>query len=219
MPCMHCFKPFPRALTPEMLGRASCTSQLHGVTQYSLAYVCMFILEPNCLSDLCYPKEDLELMTLKFFREDPSHGRGTKTRQEGTTGTLFLPHPSWARLELAPILLVEPSAACTSEPATVSPSARDTLLGKAGSRWAKRGTPTPLRQAQFERRGSFLSITDILLEGGRLPVSFSSEERMAKHSNSSQPRFQGNTFKMWSVPLIRNHREFSLRSNPTYHQI
>lgn len=59
-----------------MTGRGSCTRQLHGVTQNSLAYVLTFILEPNCLSDLCYPKEDLELMALKFFREDPSHGKG-----------------------------------------------------------------------------------------------------------------------------------------------
>ena len=179
----------------------------------------MFSLEPNCLSDLRYPKEDLELMALKFFREDPSHGRGKKTRKEGTTGTLLLPRPSWAWLELAPITLVEPSTACTSEAATISPSARDALSGKAGSRWAKCSTPTSLRQAQFERRGSFLSITDILLEGGRLPVGFGSEEGMAKHSNSSQPRFQGNAFKMWSVPLICNHREFSLRSNPISHRI
>lgn len=202
-----------------MLGRGSCTRQLHGVTQYSLAYVCMFILEPNCLSDLRYRKEDLELMALQFFREDPSHGRGKKTREEGTTGTLLLPHPSWAWLKLAPIMLVEPSTACTSEAATISPTARDTFSGKVGSRWAKCGTPTFLWQAQFERRGSFLSITDILLEGGKLPVSFSSKEGMAKHSNSSQPRSQWNTFKMWSVPEIRNHREFSLRSNPISHQI
>lgn len=202
-----------------MLGRGSCTRQLHGVTQYSLAYVRTFILEPNCLSDLRYPKEDLELMALKFFRENPSHGRRKKTREEGTTGTLVLPRPSWAWLELAPIMLVDPSAACTSEAATTSLSARDTLSGKAGSRWAKRCTPTSLGQAQFERRGSFLSITDILLEGGRLPVSFGSEGRIAKHSNSSQPRFQGNIFKIRSVPLICSHREFSLRSNPISHWI
>lgn len=98
-------------------------------------------------------------MALKFFREDPCHGRGKKTRKEGPMGTLLLPQPSWAWLELAPIMLVEPSTACTSEAATISPSARDMLSGKVGSRWAKRSTPTSLQQAQFERRGSFLSIT------------------------------------------------------------
>lgn len=95
------------------------------------------------------------------------------------------------------MMLVEPSTMCTPEAATVSPSARDTLSGQAGSRWAKRSSPTSWQQARFERRGSFLSVTDILLEGGRLPVNFSSEEGTAKHSNSSQPRFQGNAFKMW----------------------
>lgn len=133
--------------------------------------------------------------------------------------TLLLPHPSWAWLELAPIMLVELSTACTFEAATISPSARDTLSGKAGSRWAKHCTPTSLRQAQFERRRLFLSITDILLEGSMLPVSFGSKEGMAKHSNSSQPWFKRNTFKMRSVPLMRNHREFSLKSNPISHQI
>lgn len=158
-------------------------------------------------------------MALKFFREDPSQRRGKKTRNKATMGTLLLPHPSWAWLELAPITLVELSAACTSEAATISPSARDALSGKAGSRWAKHGTPTSLRQAQFERNRPFLSITDILLEGGMLPVSFGGEEGMAKHSNSSQPWFERNAFKMCSVPLICNHREFSLKRNPISHQI
>lgn len=85
-------------------------------------------------------------------------------------------------------MLVEPSAACTSEAATIAPSARDVLSGKAGSGWAERGTPTSMQQAQLGRRGSVLSVTDILLEGGRLPVSFGSKEGMAKHSNSSQPQ-------------------------------
>lgn len=83
MPCMHCFQPFPTALTPVMLWRKCCTQWLHGVSHSSLAYVCTFVLEPNCLSDLCYPKEDLELMAINFFfREDQSHGRGKKTRKK-----------------------------------------------------------------------------------------------------------------------------------------
>lgn len=151
-------------------------------------------------------------MALKFFRKDPSHGRGKKTRKEGTTGTLLLPHPSWAWLELSPIMPVEPSTACTSEAATISPGARDALSGKAESTWAKHSTPTSLWQAQFERRGLFLSITDILLEGGKLPVSFGSKE------GAAEPRFQGNAFKTRSVPLIGNHRGFSPRSNPASHQ-
>lgn len=142
MPCMHCFQPFPTALTPVMLRRKRCSQPLHGMTHSSLAYVCMFILEPNCLPDLCYPKEDLELMAINFFfRENSSHGRGKKTRKEGTTGILLLSHPSWALLKLAPIMLVEPSTACTSEAATKTPSAKDVLSGKVGSRWAKRSTP------------------------------------------------------------------------------
>lgn len=78
--------------------------------------------------------------------------------------------------------------------------------------------PPPCGRHNLRRR-SFLSITDILLEGSRLPVSFGSEEGMAKHSNSSQPQFQGNAFKMWSVPLICSHRGFSVRSNPISHWI
>lgn len=218
MPCMHCFQPFPTALTPVMLWRRSCTRQLHGVTQSSLAYVCTFILQPNCLSDLCYPKEDLELMAINFFREDPSHGRGEKTRKEGTTGILLLSHPSWAWLELTPIMLMEPSTACTSEAATTTPSTRDVLSGKVGSRWAKHCTPSLCGRHGLREGDCFYQSRDSAGRG-RLPVGFHSKEGMAKHSQSSQPPFQGNTFKMWSVTLICNPREFSLRSNPISHQI
>lgn len=178
---MHYFKPFPRALTPAMLGRGSRTQQLHGVIQYSQAYIPMFILEPNCLSDLRYPKGDLELVAVKFFKEDPAHGTRKKTRKNGT-GTLLHPHRSWGWLEVAPSTPVEPNAVCISEAATISPSARDALSGIVGGRRAEHSTPTSSRQARFERRGSVLSVTDIL------------------HSNSSLPQLQGNGFKMWLCP-------------------
>lgn len=186
MPCMHCFQPFPTALTPVMLWRRSCTQQLHGVTHYSLAYVCTFILEPNCLSDLCYPKEDLELMAINFFREDPSHGRRNKTRKKGTMGILLLSYPSWAWLELAPIMLVEPSTACISEAATMTPSARDVLSGKVGSRWAKHSIPNLCSRHGLREGNCFYQSGDSVGRR-RLPVGFSSKQGMAKHSKSSQP--------------------------------
>lgn len=191
-PCMHYFEPFPRALTPAMLGRGSRTQQLHGVIQCSLAYIPMFILEPNCLSDLRYPKGDLELVAAKFFKEGPAHGTRKKTRKNGTTGTFLHPHPSWGWLEVAPSMPVEPNAVCVSEAATISPSARDMLSGKVGGRGAEHSTPTSSRQARFERRGSVLSVPDILLGGGRLPVSFSSEEVTWQSIQTAAPgeRFQ-----------------------------
>lgn len=184
MPCMHCFQPFPTALTPVMLWRRSCTRQLHGVTQSSLAYVCMFILQPNCLSDLCYPKEDLELMAINFFREDPSHGRGKKTRKEGTTGILLLSHPSWAWLELTPIMLMEPSTACTSEVATTTPSTRDVLSGKVGSRWTKHSTPSLCGRHGLREGDCFYQ--EILLEGeGFLWASTARKEWQSAHRAAS----------------------------------
>lgn len=173
------------ALTAVMLRRRSCTQQLHGVTHSSPAYVCTFILQPNCLSDLCYPKEDLELMAINFFREDPSHGRGKKTRKEGTMGILLLSHPSWAWLELAPITPMEPSTAGTPEAATMTPSTRDVLSGKVGSRWAKQGSPSLYGRHSLREGDCFYQSRDSARRG-RLSVGFNSKEGMAKHSHSSR---------------------------------
>lgn len=129
-------------------------------------------------------------------------------------GILLLSHPSWAWLKLAPIMLVEPSTACSSEAATKTPSARDVLSGKVGSRWAKRSTPSLCSRHGLREGDCFYQSRDTAGRG-RLPVGFGSKEGMAKPSKSSQPQFQGNTFKIWSVTLICNPREFSLRSDPT----
>lgn len=115
-------------------------------------------------------------------------------RKEGTTGILLLSHPSWAWLELAPIMLVEPSTACTSEAATMTPSARDVLSGKEGSRWAKHSTPSLCGRHGLREGDCFYQSRDSAGRG-RFPVGFSSKEGMAKHSKEQSAMVPGERFQ------------------------
>lgn len=100
----------------------------------------------------------------------------------------------------------------------MTPSSRDVLSGKVGSRWAKQGTPSLYGRHSLREEDCFYQSRDYARRG-RLSVGFNSKEGMAKHSQSSQTGFQGNAFKMWSVTLICNPRKFRYRSNPISRQI